>query len=523
VTPQRLPGALFTAALLAGRKDLGHRIRSSIVSHVPAFDIHSLSDASEALNAAFREGGVSELARRQLTSKALAASLKKAVQWLHDGIFALTNEDVKPRSAWMQDLPPVLFALGNKSVLGLPTATILNSRKPRRITPDDGWLTETKRLVRLAIAEGFAIVSSYGNISYCTVSRLSQGHPLIVICDDVLPSMASDRAALDFVARYQDLYHVENTLFVSPFPPGSRPGSGVRSVQRDRLVAGLSSALFVAEVREGGNMQQIIDIAMERKVPIVGYPTCPSTSHRRTRSVKKETVAVASSCSANADGNLPQPDRKVARPSSAKSGNNSFVDLFDLTATLPWLIHYTRSWPGPWPGQTIAEYCESLIDGHTGACHTAFDTLGRILEERLIRGSNRLTRGSCGVVSFSERLPQDLDSLVKWRKGLCRWSFEPYGIAFPRESLADSGVAPVIYGSKEDYPHLPDDRKHLFQVQRSSSEDWTAEKEWRVRGDLTLSDIIFREMVVIVPTRREAKAVAHEFGCKVALAGLERS
>jgi predicted Rossmann fold nucleotide-binding protein DprA/Smf involved in DNA uptake len=520
LTPERLPGVLLAAAVVASRKDLNHHIRSSIISHVPPFNIHSLADASEALNIAFHKAGVSVRARRRLTAKAFAASSKKAGRWLRDGIFMLTRDDMNARSTWMHDLPPVLFALGKKSLLQLPAATILNSRKPRRISPDDRWLVETKRLVRRAIAEGFAIISSYGNIPYCTVSRLSQGYPMIVICDDVLPHMATEKAALDFISGYHDLFHLDTTLFVSPFPPGGRPGSGVRSVQRDRLVAGLSSTLFVAEVREGGNMHQIIDIAMKTKVPIIGYPTCPSISHRHASSLKKETVAITSSLTENADGNILQPGRKPTQQTSAKSEKNSSVDFFDLSAALPWLIHYTRSRPGPWPGQTIAEYCESLVEGHKGACHTAFDTLVHILEERLIRASNRLTRGFCGVVSFSECLPPELDTLIKWRKGLCRWSFEPYGIAFPRESLADPGVAPAIYGSKEDYTHLPDNMKHLFQAQRSASDDWTAEREWRVMGDLTLSHDIFREMVVIVPTRGEAMAVALEFGCKVALAGI---
>jgi hypothetical protein len=91
----------------------------------------------------------------------------------------------------------------------------------------------------------------------------------------------------------------------------------------------------------------------------------------------------------------------------------------------------------------------------------------------------------------------------------------------PQESLNDLGAGPAIYGSKEDFQHLPDDLKHLFQAQHSSLGDWTAEKEWRFRGDLLLSDTIFQEMVVIVPSQDEATAVALEFGCQVALAGIK--
>lgn len=254
LTPECLPGALFAAALLSTRKDLNHRVRSSIISHVPAFDIHSPDDASEALISAVRKARLSAGARWRLRADAVRASSKKADQWLHDGIFVMTRADVEVPSAWMHDVPPVFFAHGNRSVLQLPAATVLNSRKPRRVTPDDKWLQETKRLVRLAIAEGFAIVSSYGNIPYCVVSRLSKDSPMIVVCDDVLPSMASEKTAFDFLSAYHDLFRVERTLFISSFPPGIRPNSGVRSVERDHVVAALASALLVAEVRDGGNM-----------------------------------------------------------------------------------------------------------------------------------------------------------------------------------------------------------------------------------------------------------------------------
>ncbi len=130
-----------------------------------------------------------------------------------------------------------LFRHWKRSVLELPAAAILNSRKPRRISPDDKWLQETKRLVQLAVAEGFAIVSSYGNTSYCVVSRLSKDSPMIVVCDDVLPSMAGEKTALEFLSAYHDLFRDERTLFISPFPPGVRPNSHVRS-SRERPSGG---------------------------------------------------------------------------------------------------------------------------------------------------------------------------------------------------------------------------------------------------------------------------------------------
>jgi hypothetical protein len=521
LTPELLPAALTAAALLSGRKDLNHRVRSLIVSYVPDFDIHSPDEAAEALTSAFQKAGVAIGAQRNIRGDTLRAASKKAEQWLRAGIFLLSREDVKAPSPWMHDLPQVIFAVGNRSVIEVPAAAILNSRKPRRISPDDKWLQATKRLVHLAIAEGFAIVSSYGNTAYCLVSRLSRDSPMIVVCDDVLPSMASEKTALEFSLAYHDLFRVERTLFISAFPPGTRPSSDVRSSERDQLVAALASALLVGEVREGGNMQQIIDIALRRSIKIVGFPPYSSDRPSLTKPAMGKAIPQTLLFTENSDGTMLQPDRQPKRSRADKSRQVRLVDLYNVRTDLPWLIHYTRSRPGPWPGQTIAEYCQSLIDGHKGACHTAFDTLVHILEERLIRASSRLTRGPWGVVSFSECLPAELDTLIKWRKGLCRWSFEPYGIALPQESLAELGAAPAIYGSRDDFQHLPADLRHLFQVQQSSLGNWTTEKEWRVRGDLQLSDTMFQNMVVIVPFHDEATAVALEFGCQVALAGIK--
>ncbi len=249
MTPECVPGYLFAAALLSTRKDLNHRVRSSILSRIPPSDIYSLDEAVRVLSIAFQEVGLSPGTDRHPRGATLRAAANRAVHWLRDQVFVLARENLKIPGAWMSNLPSVFFAHGDQSILRLPAAAILNSRKPRRVNPSDRWLQETKRLVHFAIQEGFAIVSSYGNIPYCTVSKLSQGKPMIVVCEDVLPFMASDKTAFEFRAAYRDLFDLNRALFISPFLPGARPSSDVRSVERDHLVAALASVILVAEVR----------------------------------------------------------------------------------------------------------------------------------------------------------------------------------------------------------------------------------------------------------------------------------
>ena len=156
-----------------------------------------------------------------------------------------------------------------------------------------------------------------------------------------------------------------------------------------------------------------------------------------------------------------------------------------------------------------------------GASHTGFDTLIRILKEQRIRGSEKLIRGAHAIVCFTECRPQELQKIMEWRKGLIRWSFEPYGVAFARESLLKLGARPTIYAIEEAFEDLSNDLKHLFQFQRSHGKQWTVEKEWRIKGDLCFADLDDRDIVVIVSTVREAENVRDSFNYNVALAGIE--
>ncbi|HTY26070.1 MAG TPA: hypothetical protein VMC85_23270, partial [Desulfomonilaceae bacterium] len=209
---------------------------------------------------------------------------------------------------------------------------------------------------------------------------------------------------------------------------------------------------------------------------------------------------------------LPQLESKI----SGKSDMHR-----QLSHAPSYLIHYTRSCPGPWPGQSWAEYCRSLVEGVPEASHSAFDTLVRILQERRIRGSRRLIRGAESVVCLTECIPRELQHLIEWRKGLVRWNFEPYGLAFERKSVFDLGAKPVIYAVEEAFSDLSPDLKHLFQCQNHSDKQWTFEKEWRIKGDLYLADFDPRDLVVIVATHAEAAVIQEQFGYKVALAGIQ--
>jgi len=168
----------------------------------------------------------------------------------------------------------------------------------------------------------------------------------------------------------------------------------------------------------------------------------------------------------------------------------------------------------------MAEYCRSLVEELDDAAHTGFDTLNRILREGMIRGSSRMIRGTTPVVSLTECLPHNLSHLIKWRTGLARWTFEPYGIALDGELLLKLGADRVIYGDDRVYESLPPEERYRFQLADPARNNWSEEREWLLKGNLDLREVRSEDIVILVRTVEEAATVQDRFGL-TALPGTE--
>jgi hypothetical protein len=525
---------LFTASLLSRCKGITNRDRCTIISRVRPFDIHSTSEARHSVMNAIAAVGIGTVAAAGFTETALHDASCDAEAWLGRGVYPLSLDD-RAAAVRAYDIPKILFARGDRSILARPTAAILISRQGRKITPEDRWLTCTKHLLRIAIDHDYTVVSSFGNIPYAVVSTLTLGHPLIVVCQGVLPFMRTPELCKQFLVTHKDMFDAERTLFVSSFSPGLLPPPATRLGKRDRLVAALGSILLVAEVSVGGNMEAILDIAVPLGHPTMGCSALDLASSRSSRLTERQsknavldekprTEKVPSlHLSAPGAKSAPRFDSEPVElgwDDSAEVSSSGSVDDEERSGKPRFLIHYTRSCPGPWSGQTLGEYCRSLIDASPDASHTALDTLRRILKERLIRGSNKLTRGISPVVSFTECLSEELQQLIRWRRGLVRWSFEPYGIAIRTERLVQIGAKRVLYGDEDLFHRLPAPDKHLFQSIKPGGNDWSVEKEWRLLGDLDLVTVPREDVVAIVPDSGEAAMIRREFGLHVVLAAI---
>ncbi len=467
--------------------------------------------------------GVELGAEARPNSSRVEHAMRRVDQWLARGLRVLRRHTQGLPGESLPDLPPMLFAWGSADVTGLKAAAVLNSRKPRRIAPDEPWVRVTRILFHEACRDHCAVVSSYGTVAYAVVSRLARvsSVPLIMVCDEALPFMQSGERMQAFVDRHHDLFHPRTTLVVSPFPPGGMPSSAARNRERDKLVIALSLTVYVAAVRGGGNMEALVIQASRTGTRIRVFVPGKADSM---------TAGNLNILGSNAGRNIEpiwlpdesaSPPREIANPVEKGRVPRRVLKLRNWPGSGLWLVHYTRSLSGPWPGQTLGQYCQCLIDGHATCGHTGFDTLTRILDEGLIRGSARLIRGNVPVVSFTECLPGELEQLVKWRSGLIRWSFEPYGIAIDKATLIKLGAEAVIYGGEQLFRTLPKDKRYLFQILKDSGPDWSVEREWRLPKDLALESVPLDCVTVIVATLEQAWLIRREYPYEVTLAGTE--
>lgn len=516
---ERIPAAMLTAAVLASAPEMTAGKRSLVTSLVAPFDLASPKEAEVAIARACAGASVEPPPRRLFRKPCFMRARSLAEEWLRKGVFIISAERLRADFAHLHRVPPILFGYGLEELLDQEIAAIVNSRKPRRPGPGDLWVDAVKAFFNEASASDCAIASSCGTLTYDLVSRLAcrRTTPLIVVCDDVLPFMAPANKETQYMIAGGNLFPQHRTLFLSPFPPGRPLPRAERLQERDRVILSLASRIFVVALRRGGTLEPELQQALARPITVtVLLPDHPdATADGNTALVARGGIAVPATRPAST---ITRRERQSAsRAHDARSKDPLVLEEWPEEGSV--LVHYTRSCPGPWPGETRAAYLDSVLDGVGSSGHTGFDTLVRILEEGRIRACGRLTRGGRPVVSLTECLPGEVHRIVRWRRALIRWSFEPYAIAVDRTYLKDVGAQRVIYGGSRVFAALPEHRCHLFQLNAPEGPDWTAEKEWRILGDLYLDEVPNGKLTVFVKDLEEARIISERFGCRVTLAG----
>ena len=504
---------LFLAALLAQRNDINDGTRNAVIAaYAKSSENQDILDRDvlrEFLNDLNIGLSVPMGMRSWPKSDQIERAEGAARLWLERRVFTIASAQIGSDNTKKSGLPGIFFAWGGMTDFKLPRVSILNSRKPLHVRPDDRWVRLSRYVFDRVCRNDTVLVSGLGNHPYDYISYLGRSNerPMVIVCRDVLPFMADDASLKLFLDAYGEFLSRENTLLISPFTPGNQRPIQERLAERDRCVAGLSGLICAVEVRSGGNMEKItVDALKKGKNVWVFQPKRfddPTGGNKKLIETGAEALKIDT-----------EPERKR----SVEETEDSAVSLSYELDGGPYLIHFTRSCPGPWPGQSIYAYYRSVDENHDGAGHSGFDTLKLILQESRIRGSNRLIRGEQSVVSFTACSIDDLKNLIAWRPGLIRWTMEPYGIAFERNVLKKIGAEPVIYGNENDWLDLSKENRYRFQLHVPSDTDWSYEKEWRLAGDFYFADIPAEFVRIIVSSEKEALEIYNDFGMKPVVA-----
>ncbi|MFH1734581.1 MAG: hypothetical protein ABIE92_07710, partial [bacterium] len=367
-----------------------------------------------------------------------------------------------------QEAPTVLA--GPVDLLKRPRFTILNSRQSPRLSKDSEWAKKTLELLRSLDPKEAVLVSSLGTTAWDFLSWAGArlGFPVIL----VFPG----GSALNFkVVRTKAIMNLglddAKTLAIRPLLLKKYKNKLEKNALRDHWVFALSQKYNPVSVRQGGNLDKRLQ-----------HPSLPEDAINLTHALKYKPA---------------EPKSRIAIPEKDYQ-----PDDFDAKQ---YLIHWTRICIGPWPDESTADYFSRTIN--EAEDQDGFATLKRIINEKRIRASNRLIRGGYQVVPFTARPPEALAELVKWRSGLRRWTFEPYGLAVNKEKLEEMGARPVIYGNLAKFDALSEEDKPFFQLEGSGKHDWREEREWRLSGDLDLGKFNRSEIAAITYRKEEANTI----------------
>ncbi len=334
------------------------------------------------------------------------------------------------------------------------------SHLPERLDAGDNWLRRIEAAVTDCILKSSVIVTSTGLSCWEITARIAarSGHPQLMI-------LPPTRDPFDHLAHeiMRELNLDPNLVsFVMPIVSGNTTQKDALHI-RDCLAAALSDVWMPIAIRKGGFWEGIMDKG--RPVNHAYITSFPS--------------------------GLPLSDYS-ARTISEKSQSIKWSN---------YLVHFTRGVFGPWPGERRSDYYDSLLERReSGNPRDEVATLSYILDSGLLRGGTRLFREKRAATSFTAVNPAEFALRANYHPGLHRRSFEPFGVALPKDLLVSLGVRPVIYGRQEDYLGLPETDRPFFQAlgSKSAPHDWSKEAEWRLIGDLDLNSVA-EYILIIVP------------------------
>ena len=292
-------------------------------------------------------------------------------------------------------------------------------------------------------------------------------------------------------------------------PAGLRVSlESVSGMNGDELVIATADVVEACYVRKRGRIEACLENRILRRVD-AATRVCVT---RKPDCAARKLIEMGAVGRYSRFGNQSPPKPTVVErrcvPSSRSTPSefaNRVLDRDWMTTRGEWLIHCTRGFSGPWPGETSPQYLDSiLLTDSISASRGPLASLGRIVRMRCLVASAVATSRRQPVVCFSE-LP--LSVLLRrrcYRSHLHRWDYEPYGVAVRIVAAKSVGARPVQYGEPSQRPDEGDPAEFDFHP-IGKTNDWSAECEWRIPGSVKLSDFATHDVRIFAKDGDEAR------------------
>ena len=356
-------------------------------------------------------------------------------------------------------------------------AAILLSRQPLRPTGLTLWVRQAVAAVRWIKDSGLGLVGSTGMQTWELVTALASD---LKIPLRLVVTAVSEEEFLRECDQATEEFNLdpELTEFVPCLATDVRADSALAT--RDDLVVKTADILIPVSCRPSGSMA--IRLA---------------EAERSGREIKRAFIADYSDKGAPLKYDL------------SNQNLNPDLDSFDGK----YLIHWTRGISSPWPNERrISFYRDIMQSDHWP--RTALDTLVRIMRTKTFLSSGRHMPGETPTVSFSALAPREVVPLMRWRARYGEMSFEPYGIGIDIGVCYEIGIREVSYYDAGQGVTIPDDE--LWHSQSNGRiTAWSAEREYRRLGDLSLREVPPESLALFCMTTLEAETLRQEFGCPV--------
>ena len=354
-------------------------------------------------------------------------------------------------------------------------AAILLSRQSLRPTGRTAWVRRSVEVVQWLRQRRYGLASSVGMRTWELLTAL--GSLERVRLRLYVPMESGDRfAQLCGHLTFEFALDPDLVEFIPVTLTGEMTGKGSLMAMRDRLVIEQADLLVPVALRDSGSMAAFLSEAVQS---------------RRGRITRFQI----------------QYDSRQERLAIDLAAQTLNPELLEIDHE--YITHWTRATNVAWPKERLVDFYRAIIRSCTWP-RSGFETLNRIVDGKKISASSEKMPGRIAAVCFSALPPRDVVELMKWRARYRRMSFEPYGVGIRKEIARQVGILPVRYFKRGEGVEIIPSEKWLWQSIGEVT-DWTAEREYRHKGDLSLAAFPVEAVTLFCMTAEEAMKLRERY------------